>query len=50
MKRGMIKIGLVAALGIAGVVTAGELKASTPQVVSTIQTGSEWEMLPRVSR
>ena len=47
MKRGMIKIGLVAALGIVGVVTTGELMAATPQVVSTIQTGPEWDMLPR---
>ena len=34
-----LKIGIVAALGIAGVVTTGELMAGTPQVVSTIQTG-----------
>ncbi|NUO09890.1 MAG: heme transporter CcmC, partial [Candidatus Brocadia sp.] len=37
------KLGLVAALGIAGVVTTGELMAGTPQVIATIQTGPEWE-------
>ena len=42
-----LKIGLVAALGIAGVVMTGELMAATPQVVATIQTGPEWEPLPR---
>ncbi|NUN24141.1 MAG: heme transporter CcmC, partial [Candidatus Jettenia caeni] len=47
MRNGMIKIGLVAALGIAGVVTAGEIMAGTPQVIATIQTGPEWEPLPR---
>ncbi|MDN3512090.1 MAG: heme transporter CcmC, partial [Candidatus Jettenia sp.] len=42
-----LKIGLVAVLGIAGVVTAGEIMAGTPQVIATIQTGPEWEPLPR---
>ena len=40
MRSGMIKIGILAALGIAGVATTGQLMAGTPQVVSTIQTGS----------
>ena len=35
----MIKIGIIAALGIGGVVTTGQVMAGTPQVVSTIQTG-----------
>ena len=43
MKSRMIKIGIIAALGIAGVVTTGQLMAGTPQVVATIQTGPEWE-------
>ncbi|MCF6159349.1 MAG: heme transporter CcmC, partial [wastewater metagenome] len=47
MKKGMIKIGLVAALGIAGFATTGELMAAMPQVTATIQTGPEWEPLPR---
>ena len=34
-----LKIGIIAALGIAGVVTTGQLMAGTPQVVATIQTG-----------
>ena len=42
-----LKIGILDALGIAGVVTTGQLMAGTPQVVSTIQTGPEWEPLPR---
>ncbi|MBI2489348.1 MAG: heme transporter CcmC, partial [Planctomycetes bacterium] len=42
-----LKLGLVAALGIAVLVTTGELMAGAPQVVATIQTGPEWEMLPR---
>ena len=42
-----LKIGILAALGIAGVSTTGQLMAGTPQVVSTIQTGPEWEPLPR---
>ena len=47
MKSRMIKIGIIAALGIAGVVTTGQLMAGMPQVVATIQTGPEWEPLPR---
>ena len=43
----MIKIGILAALGIAGVATTGQLMAGTPQGGSTIQTGPEWEPLPR---
>ncbi|MDE2217598.1 MAG: heme transporter CcmC, partial [Planctomycetota bacterium] len=42
-----LKLGLIAALGIVGIVTAGQLRAGEPQVVATIQTGPEWEMLPR---
>ena len=42
-----LKIGIIAALGIAGVVTTGQVMAGTPQVVATIQTGPEWEPLPR---
>ena len=42
-----LKIGLLAALGIAGVVTTGQVMAGTPQVMATIQTGPEWEPLPR---
>ncbi|MCK6469685.1 MAG: heme transporter CcmC, partial [Candidatus Brocadia sinica] len=42
-----LKLGLIVALGIAGVMTTGELMAGTPQVVATIQTGPEWEPLPR---
>ncbi|WP_285442278.1 hypothetical protein [Candidatus Jettenia sp. AMX1] len=45
-----VKIGLVAVLGITGVVTAGEIMAGTPQVIATIQTGPEWEPLPRGER
>ncbi|KAA0241311.1 MAG: heme transporter CcmC, partial [Candidatus Brocadia sp. AMX2] len=40
-----LKLGLIVALGIAGVMTTGELMAGTPQVVATIQTGPEWEPL-----
>ncbi|RIJ93560.1 MAG: heme transporter CcmC, partial [Candidatus Brocadia sp.] len=47
MKSGIKKIGLIAALGIMGVATTGQLMAGTPQVVATIQTGPEWEPLPR---
>ena len=34
-----LKIGLLAAPGIGGVVTTGQLMAGTPQVVSTIPDG-----------
>ena len=39
MRSGMIEIGLIAALGIGGVVTTGQLMAGTPRVVST---DSDW--------
>ncbi|OOP57014.1 MAG: heme transporter CcmC, partial [Candidatus Brocadia carolinensis] len=42
-----VKLSIVAALGLFGVVTTGQLMAGTPQVVATIQTGPEWEPLPR---
>lgn len=47
MKTGVVKIGLVAALGVVGLISAGGVYAGQPRVISTIQTGSEWEPLGR---
>ena len=49
MKSGMIKIGLIAALGIGGVVTTGQLMAGTPQVVTTIRPGRSGRCFQGVS-
>ncbi|MEZ6231946.1 MAG: hypothetical protein R3B44_14900 [Candidatus Brocadiaceae bacterium] len=47
MKKGMIQLGLIAALGVSGVMAAGEVMGGELRVVSTIQTGPEWEPLGR---
>lgn len=47
MKTGVVKIGLVAALGVVGLISAGGVYAGQPRVISTIQTGATWEPLGR---
>jgi len=48
MKKGIVKLGIAAALGVAGLLTAvGNAEAGQPRVIATIQTGPEWEPLGR---